>query len=241
MRKLWLSERMIAKSFWNELFCSIYRDEALSDSKISAKVTGPLVKDFPTIAGSISIDSGMYLWLLMKYFTPKYVCEIGTYIGRSTLSIAFGGSETIQKIYTCDGTYDCMNFKDFDLSLIDVRKVNAINTIEYFGKTMSTDLLRKLHNDGVTVDLVFIDGRIGADDCSLLTQVCSDDCVFVLDDFDGVEKGVVNAVMLRGVFKSHILLEPPFLDKKGVPLNLAVLVPSKILTLTRQQTLPVDM
>ena len=64
---------------------------------------------------------------------------------------------------------------------------------------------------------------------------------FLLDDFDGVEKGVLNAVMLRGVFKGHILLEPPVMEETGRVLNLAVLVPSNILSLSRQQSMPVNM
>ena len=37
----------------------------------------------------------------------------------------------------------------------------------------------------------------------------SPNCVFVLDDFEGVEKGVVNAIMLRNVFRGTMLIEPP--------------------------------
>ena len=127
------------------------------------------------MAGSISIDSGTYLWLLMKYFTPKIICEIGTYIGRSTLSMAFGGSDTIQKIYTCDGTYDCMNFQALNLSDFDSKKMNSIDKVHYLGKTMSTELLRKIHEEKGVVDILFIDGRIGTEDCSLITQVSTED------------------------------------------------------------------
>ena len=241
MKKLWLSERMISYVFWRELGSSLFRDEALSDSKNVARITAPLVEKFPSIAGSISVESGMYLWLLMKYFSPKQICEVGTYIGRSTLAMACGGTDSIEKIYTCDGTYDCMSFEDLDYSMFSAEKLNSVKKIEYFGNTMSTTLLQKLQSQSILLDLIFIDGRIGTEDCQVLTKVCSEDCIFILDDFDGVEKGVVNAAMLRGVFKGHILLEPPLIKEKQVPLNLAILVPTKILTLSRQQTLPVQM
>ena len=68
MKKLWLSEKMIAHAFWRELVGSIYKEEALADSKKIASLTAPLVDRFPSIAGSISIESGMFLWLLAKYF-----------------------------------------------------------------------------------------------------------------------------------------------------------------------------
>jgi len=241
MKKLWLSEKMIAHAFWRELVCSTYKDEALADSKKIARVTVPLVDKFPSVAGSISIDSGMFLWLLGKYFSPERICEIGTYIGRSTLAMAFGSAKTVQNIYTCDGTYDCMKFAELDMSFANEYKVDAIKKIEYFGKTMSTVMLQHLDENNISPDMVFIDGRIGADDCKILTKICSEDCIFVLDDFDGVEKGVLNAVMLRGIFRGHILLEPPVMEKTGRVLNLAVLVPSNILSLSRQQSMPVNM
>ena len=59
--------------------------------------SAPKVNEFPTEAGSISIES-FYLWLLSKYFAPRNVLEVGTYIGRSTLALAFGGRESIEQL-----------------------------------------------------------------------------------------------------------------------------------------------
>ena len=67
----------------------------------------------------------------------------------------------------------------------------------------------------------------------------SDNCIFVLDDFEGVEKGVVNAIMLRNVFR-NILIESP-VDGGDEIGNLALLVPAHAITLSRQQILPVNM
>ena len=47
-------------------------------------------------------------------------------------------------------------------------------------------------------------------------------------------------MMLRGVLKNYILLEP-MVDRNGVVLNLAIMVPSSLLSLSRQQSLPVNM
>ena len=51
---------------------------------------------------------------------------------------------------------------------------------------------------------------------------------------------MVNAMMLRGYLKQHILLEPEIHNdgKKG---NQALLIPSSNLSLSRQQRLPVNM
>ena len=42
-----------------------------------------------------------------------------------------------------------------------------------------------------------------------------------LDDFEGVEKGVVNAMMLRNVFKGFMFIEPP-IEKDAKLGNLAL-------------------
>ena len=105
---------------------------------------------------------------------------------------------------------------------------------------MSTDLLRKILESNKKVDMVFIDGRISNEDCNILAKVMNNNCVIVLDDFEGVEKGVVNAMMLRNAFKGMILIEPAVEENCEVG-NLAILVPSANLTLSRQQGLPVNM
>ena len=168
----------------------------------------------------------MFLWLLAKYFSPERICEIGTYIGRSTLAMACGSAKTVKNIYTCDGTYDCMKFTDLDGSFANGNKVDAIKKIEYFGKTMSTVMLQRLDENNISGYDIYR-RKDWSRGCKILTKICSEDCVFLLDDFDGVEKGVLNAVMLRGIFKGHILLEPPVMEKTGRVLNLAVLVPLK--------------
>ena len=104
---------------------------------------------------------------------------------------------------------------------------------------MSTALLKELKKKGVKLDLVFIDGRVSHEDCNILSEVMSDRCVLVLDDFEE-GKGVVNAMMLRNAFRGMFLVNPA-VEKNSVSGNLALLVPTNLLTLTRQQGLPVNM
>ena len=175
------------------------------------------------------------LWLATRYFSPQNVCEIGTYIGRSTLAISFGGLKTINKVYTCDGTFDCLELEKFKESFSVKDKINAIEKIEYFGKTMSTDMLNTLKSKNVRIDFLFIDGRVSVQDCEILSQILSDDCIILLDDFEGVEKGVSNALLLRGLLKGHILLQPEYNEKTGYRGVTAMMIPANLLTLSRQQ------
>ena len=62
---------------------------------------------------------------------------------------------------------------------------------------------------GKKIDFCFIDGRISNEDCALFEKVFTEDAVIVIDDFEGVEKGVINVMMLRNKFPGHVLLEPP--------------------------------
>ena len=239
MNKLFLSESMIADVFWKTIRTSHFSVQAESDARLISEITYPLVEEFPSEAGSISVDSAKLLWLMARYFSPQVIIEIGTYIGRSALSMGFGCHESLKIFHTCDGTFDELDFKRFEQVFIAEKKSTLISKINYYGKTFSTTMLAKIKEKGDKADLVFIDGRISSEDCLLLKEVTSENCVYILDDFQGVEKGVANAMLLRQAFRNYILLEPPLKNnEKGI---LAVLIPASIISLTRQQTLPVSM
>lgn len=241
MKKFWLSEGMISRAFWQELEGSSKVEEARQDSQVTANLTSSLVDEFPSVAGSISLDSSFYLWLITKYFSPKNVCEIGTYIGRSTIIMASAAGEGLEAIYTCDGTYDCMDFSLLDGSDFSQSKISNGKKIKYFGKTMSTEMLGEILQTGKKIDFCFIDGRISNEDCALFEKVFTEDAVIVIDDFEGVEKGVINVMMLRNKFPGHVLLEPPVIPTRRERLNFSVMLPARILSIARQQSLPVSM
>ena len=237
---LWVSEGMLANRFWQAVGDSVYRSEATRDAEMISERTAPLVDKFPSVAGSISLNSASLIWLTTKYFAPKVICEVGTYIGRSTLAMACGCASTLTELYTCDGTYDCMNFDDFKELDLNKDKLDAINKIKYFGKTMSHDMFAEIKNLNKKADLIFIDGRLSDQDVSLIKQIANPECIFLIDDFEGVEKGVLNAMILRNNFPNYIILEPLF-ETSGQREVLAVMVPSQIIKLSRQQKLPVNM
>ena len=45
---------------------------------------------------------------------------------------------------------------------------------------MSTDMLNTLKSKNVRIDFSFIDGRISMQDCEILSQILSDDCIILL-------------------------------------------------------------
>ncbi len=178
--------------------------------------------------GSISVAASVSLSLLTNYFRPDVVAEVGTFIGRSTYSVALGNSlcgiKTPQ-IHTCDFSNDIRI--DFDPILKDI--------IQY-PKKSSTDMFNTIIAQGISPDVYLLDGRIQQDDVGLLVRLHAENAVIILDDFEGTEKGVSNAFTLLNVFQNNFLLAYPpsnsLLKSYGFsdPSTTAVLIPlSKII------------
>jgi hypothetical protein len=58
----------------------------------------------------------------------------------------------------------------------------------------------------VGVDLLYLDGRLQQEDFQYFPQIIHDQTIFVFDDFEGTEKGVINAMMLDGA--NRLLIYP---------------------------------
>ena len=231
MTNIYFSEKMMATAFWSELLSSGTTIPAKKEIEDIVEKSAKQLKYFPSEAGTISRDSCLILYLVAKYFSPKTVAEVGTYIGRSTLSVFRGANSSLENLYTCDGTFDCLKFDEFDL-------ING-DRIKYFGKTMSTEMLQGLVDRNIKkLDLLLIDGRVSTKDLDLMENLLSESAVICIDDFEGVEKGVINVIMLREKFRQYLLLEPKF---STLNTSMALLVPSTKIKLTRQQGLPISM
>ena len=90
-------------------------------------------------------------------------------------------------------------------------------------------------------DMVFLDGRLKKSDLSLLDPLITKDTIFALDDFEGMEKGVINLTQLMTMdkLKDHFLLNPPavsWLADRGHTSHsvTAVLLPVSSFVFTRQ-------
>ena len=135
--------------------------------------------------GSTNHASLIALWAVIRHFRPKVVAEIGTYIGKSTFVLAREGAD----VHTCDMTHD------FKLPL-------TTSITQYHSS--STEMLAQL--DG-KIDLLHLDGRLQPDDKPHLERLFTPNTVITLDDFEGIEKGVWNAMQID--LSQRILVYPP--------------------------------
>jgi predicted O-methyltransferase YrrM len=140
--------------------------------------------------GSLPYDDAIELYKVVKFFQPNTIAEVGTFIGVSTLTMNLA-LERLVDIYTCDVS----NAIDLD-----------VPNIFQYRKMASPVMFKDMANKEVKVDLVYLDGRLGQDDIEPLSKIIHDKTVFVMDDFEGTEKGVANAMMLES--PNRVLIYP---------------------------------
>ena len=109
MKNYKLSTRLFSEIFWKTIFGNIdseshTRKELLEETNKLNKLR--LKAEYNT--GSISFASAWSLYSLIKYFEPSKIVEVGTFIGKSTWSMAKALDElqNTSTIYTCDGSND---------------------------------------------------------------------------------------------------------------------------------------
>jgi len=168
------------------------------------------------------------LYMLIKYFQPRKVFEVGTFIGRSTVAMALGISQYCDDgiIYTCD--------KDNDFYL-DELKLGC--EIRGDGKTLSTEALKKVSEKEDSMDFFFFDGILQNSDLEYIAQLSGENTILATDDFEGISKGVINFLFLKQLpcFSSYILVHPcpvgllDFVHSYGSRSVIALLVPQTIL------------
>ena len=195
-----LSIRNISKIFWEVIYLN--KDLLKSDfheiffDKLNSLEKLRSVATYNT--GSISLSSAFSLFLLVKHFKPMRIIEIGTFIGKSTISMASAMEEFTDKgeIFTCDAS------NEIKLPYVGNTKITQ------FMKQDSTKMLECLTGK---FDLLFIDGRIKNADIKIILNLITDKSIIVFDDFEGIEKGVANLMLLRQSkeFNNHYQINPP--------------------------------
>lgn len=135
--------------------------------------------------GTTNNASLIALWAVIRHFRPQRVAEIGTYIGKSTFVLAREGAD----VHTCDMTHD------FKLPL-------TTSITQYHSS--STEMLAKLTDP---IDHLHLDGRLQVDDKPHLERLFTPNTIITLDDFEGIEKGVWNAMQID--LSHRILVYPP--------------------------------
>jgi predicted O-methyltransferase YrrM len=153
----------------------------------------------------------------VQAFKPKVVAEVGTYIGKSTLALVSSGAT----VYTCDHSND-------------IKLPFKVNQYPMKG---STEMFEDMLKNKIKADLIFLDGRLTPRDIRLMAEIAHGNTVVLLDDFEGVEKGVANAQMFQ--YEGAMLVYPAekdLLEKHGLPdeSTLAMVVPHSVVRLTSQ-------
>jgi predicted O-methyltransferase YrrM len=182
--------------------------------------------------GSISLASSVCLALLTHYFKPNTVAEVGTFIGRSTFSLALGAQvngNQLTNIYTCDYSNNIqLNFNKFDFNIFQ------------HPKQSSTEMFSKIYNGNIKPDMYLLDGRLQPEDIKIISDLQIENALILLDDFEGTEKGVVNTFVLTENFKNNFIVAYPpaqsFLREYGLmdSCTTAVMVPMTRLEFVNQ-------
>lgn len=161
--------------------------------------------------GSLSYSDALDLYTIINYFKPRVVAEVGTFIGVST-HVIYEACKGEVDIHTCDYSNDI--------------KI-VLPLINQYPLTSSLQMFQRLKIKGITPDLVYLDGRLTKDDVAEISNEKYSDTVFVLDDFEGTEKGVANALLLE---RSNTTLIYPRNGNKT-----AILIPYSRIEFVRQE------
>ena len=165
--------------------------EAIENGRLQADVN----------TGSIGLCTSVCIASAAAYFRPRVVAEVGTFIGRSAFSLLSGAESAgyeLPVIHTCDFSND-----------ISLTFSNADRIVRY-PRQSSTQMFTELVNEGLSPDFYFIDGRLSNPDADLLRTLRAEQAVFLLDDFQGTEKGVANVMFLQQVFPENFLVAYPY-------------------------------
>ncbi len=194
------------QAFWRELV----RQLAVTAEVRRAKA------DYNT--GSILEEEAYRLLMVVKHLQAKVVIEVGTFVGLSTTAMAL--ASCVKELYTCDASNDCLP---------------SDRVIRTFPKQTSTQMFKTLLTQGVTADLVFLDGTLSFVDVQTLKMLLHAGSVIAVHDYNYgpkirmkrgqvvheivPRKGVGNVRLLKPFLKRHVLVEP----QDGT--TLALLVP----------------
>ena len=162
--------------------------------------------------GSVPVEDAFELYKIVKFFQPNVIAEVGTFIGVSTKTMNLA-MERLVDIYTCDHSNNI--------------NLDVPNIFQYPMRA-SHEMFKDMAEKGVKANLIYLDGRLAQQDFEPLGKIVTENTVFVLDDFEGVEKGVTNALILENA--GRMLIYPREGRKTAIsfPLNLLQFVPQEM-------------
>jgi predicted O-methyltransferase YrrM len=230
MNKFRLSSRLFSYAFWDGVLGYTDPNDGKRE-KLFQEILQleKLRKKAEYNTGSISNSAAWCLYCIINYFETKNIMEIGTFIGKSSWSMAKAQDDLYLEngyLVTCDLSNDII------IPWIGKTK------FKQYKKKSSTDMLK---NETINPDLVLLDGRIHKDDLINFEKLISKNTIVLLDDFEGIEKGTVNYMILKKLekLKTHFLIYPcerSTLQKVGnfSHSTLAVMLPSHLIELVAQ-------
>jgi hypothetical protein len=227
LRKFSISQAVLSEAFWNRIFESVEDNtHRQTDFKISLAAQDSLKSFADYNTGSITFCAAWSLYSLTSYFMPSTILEIGTFIGKSTISMALAldHAENPGIIQTCDVS------NGFDLNWSGKTKI-----IQHF-KTKSSDMMIGID---CPQDLIFVDGRLNETDLDVMQTDNFENCIFVFDDTEGAEKGAINQILVNQKMQNRIYIYPPsneVLKKHNLfgGNTLSLSIPNSMVTFSRQ-------
>ena len=230
MQLFTLNSNHLSNVVWGTL-ADYYAPELSSTREIISEMyahTEAIRDQMERPTGTVFLNSAIALYCLTRWVKPRVVFEIGTFVGNSALSIgkAMEVNGVGGEIHTCDGT-----------NTFKVPTELTQTSITGYPTTKSTDALEAVASAGKKVDLFHLDGRLMKRDCELIAALSHESTVFALDDFEGVEKGVMNmmALMSRKPWnQTHIQVAPPSAEvlrrfsEEGNACETALLIPEAL-------------
>lgn len=234
MKNFNISRISFTDLFWNVIFShgSFILDRVKGDILDKHKQFEALRESSDYNTGSISLSAGVTLALLTNYFKPRVIAEVGTFIGRSTYALALGASscgDSPPIIHTCDFSND-----------IKINIDSVLCSAIQYPRQNSTDMFMSILGKGELPGMYVLDGRLQEKDLALLAKLQANNAIFILDDFEGTEKGVANTFALTNHFKNNFLLAYPpskaFLLTHGLidHSTTAVMIPAHRVTFVNQ-------
>ena len=161
------------------------------------------ISNFPNFECSTSNADCYFLALLVKKFKPVNILEIGTFVGKSTFSLACAAENNKQK---------------FSIDTIDIQKKVIKNKFRKFTQIKfynghSNIILPKLKKK---YDLIFIDANLDDLTTVEIKKRCKKNTLIVLHDFcPPVDKGVYDLFYLSK-FINFIYYTPNINAKKNL-------------------------
>ena len=230
MSKIRINSWDLSDIFWDTIFKSQddMCDSILQKLRACSRGADILRSKAAYNTGSLSHAESLTLFLLISFFKPIRIFEIGTFIGRSTVSMACGIDTYSEEgeIYTCDFSNE-----------LQIPWQGKTKIRQFPGKT-STEMFKVLTGP---FDLGFLDGRLINDDVVQISKIINEKSIIVLDDFVGIEKGVSNALALAQAvpLKNHLLILPSEVvsslgNKKITRSKMALFVPHSFFQVSKQ-------